>query len=243
MPASFDFSYLTARLLRGGIAPRRVRRIVGELRDHFHDLRTDALADGMNDTEAAIWACSRLGSEQQVVDETLARPDLRSWSARWPWAIYALLPPLLMAALVVLVVLALGPAIELYILRSEWEASGAVYPHAWFMSTVDGTLATVKYAAPLLLCAAICRMAFLRLTRSPWLLPGIVATAVLGGSFDMFMTWGEEEWSMSVNLFLYPPYPNPLEHGLRIAANLLLTLAPYLYWLSSQAEARAEEIE
>ena len=243
MPDSIDYPSLANKLLRGGIAPRRVRRIVGELREHFHDLRTDALAHGMNDTEAASWACSRLGSEQQVVDESLARPELRSWSARWPWAIYALLPPFLMAALVILVVLALGPAIELYILQSEWETSDAVLPHAWFMSIVDGTLATVKYAAPLLLCAAFCRMAFLRLTRSPWLLPGIVATAILGGSLDMFMTWGAQEWSMSVNLFLYPPYPNPLEHGVRIAANLLLTLAPCLYWLSSQAEARAEEIE
>ena len=243
MRDSIDYRSLANKLLRGGIAPRRVRRIVGELRDHFHDLRTDALAHGMNDTEAASWACSRLGSEQQVVDQTLARPELRSWSARWPWAIYALLPPFLMAALVVLVVLAMVPAIELYVLQSEWEASDAVYPHAWFMSTVDGTLAIVKYAAPLLLCAAFCRMTILRLTSSPWLLPGIAATAVVGGSFDMFMTWGADEWSMSVNLFLYPPYPNPLEHGLRIAANLLLTLAPYLYWLSCQAGKRAEEIE
>ena len=90
-----DYRSLATRLLRGGIAPRRVRRLVAELRDHFEDLRNDALADGMTETEAASRATARLGSEQRVASEMLARPELRSWAARWPWAIYGLLPPLL----------------------------------------------------------------------------------------------------------------------------------------------------
>ena len=240
MPDCFDFQSLNRTLLRGGIAPRRVRRIVSELRDHFHDLRTDAVAGGMNDAEATTWASSRLGSEQQVAKETLARPELRSWSARWPWAIYALLPPFLMVALVILVVLAMGPAIELYALNSEWEASDTNLPHLWFMSAVDRTLTAFKYAAPLLLCAAFFWAAALRLSRSRWLVPGIIATAILGGSFDLFMNWGIGELSISVDLFLFPPFPNPHVHGLRIAANLLLTLAPYLYWLVSHGETRSE---
>ncbi|MCY4514950.1 MAG: hypothetical protein OXC69_07435 [Candidatus Tectomicrobia bacterium] len=240
MPDCFDFQSLTRTLLRGGIGPRRVRRIVSELRDHFHDLRTDAEAGGMNDAEATTWASSRLGSEQQVAKETLARPELRSWSARWPWAFYALLPPLLMAALVVLVVLAMEPVFELYVLLSEWEATNADLPHHWFMGAVDGSLTAIKYTAPLLLCAAFCWMAILRLSRSPWLIPGIAVTAFLGGSFDMYISWGTDEWSMSVDLFLYPPYPNPHAHGLRIAANLLLTLVPYLYWLLRHGETRSQ---
>ena len=240
MPDCFDFQSLTRTLLRGGIAPRRVRRIVSELRDHFHDLRTDAVARGMNDAEATTWASSRLGTEQQVAKETLARPELRSWSARWPWATYAILPPFLMAALVVLVVLAMEPAIELYALNWEWEPSGANLPHFWFISAVDGFLTTFQYAAPLLLCAVFCWMAVLRLSRSRWLVPGIIVTAILGGSFDIFMNWGIGELSISVDLFLFPPFPNPHAHGTRIAANLLLTLAPYLYWLSSHGETRSE---
>lgn len=240
MPDSFDYQSLARTLLRGGIAPRRVRRLVDELRDHVQELRTDAVAEGMTEREAASWASSRLGSEQQVAGEMLARPELRSWSARWPWAIHALLPPFLMAALVILVVLAMGPVIELYVLQWKWETSDAVLPHGWFMSAVDGTLATFKYTAPLLLCAAFCWTAVLRISRSPWLIAGIVAAAVLGGSFDIFMTWGEEQWSMSVNLFLYPPYPNPQVHGFRIAANVLLTLAPYLYWWFNLDGGRSE---
>ena len=240
MPDRFDYRSLARTLLRGGIAPRRVRRIVNELREHFEDLRTDALAEGMSEAEAAAWASSRLGPERQVVKEMLARPELRSWSARWPWAIYALLPPFLMAALVVLVVLAMQPVFELYTLLWEWEASDADLPHPWFMSGVDGALATFKYAAPLLLCAVFGWMAVLRLSGSPWLIPGIIATAFLGGSFDIYMNWGTGEWSMSVDFFLYPPYPNPHAHGFRIAANLLLTLSPCLYWLLSQGDNRPE---
>ena len=235
-----DYRSLATRLLRGGIAPRRVRRLVAELRDHFEDLRNDALADGMTETEAASRATARLGSEQRVASEMLARPELRSWAARWPWAIYGLLPPLLMAALVVLAALALAPVIELYVLHSGWEASDAGLPHAWFMNAVDGILATFKYAAPLLLCVAFCRMTVRRLSRSGWLVPGIAATAVLGGAFDIAMNWGQDQWSMAVNFFLYPPWPNPLTHGLRIAANLLLALAPYLYWLWNRGENRSE---
>ena len=235
MPDRFDYQSLAARLLRGGIAPRRVRRIVGELREHFQDLRSDGMAEGMNDVEAASWASSRLGTEQQVANEMLARLELRSWAARWPWAFYALLPPCLMAALVVLVVLALGLVFDLYILSygEAIEAGAPHTPHTWFVGTIDGILATVKYAAPVVLCATFCWMAVLRLSKSPWLIPGIVAAAFLGGSFDMYMYWGEDQWSMYVDFFLYPPYPNQTESSIRIAANLLLTLAPYLYWLGN----------
>ncbi|MCZ0943251.1 MAG: hypothetical protein OXJ53_09360 [Gammaproteobacteria bacterium] len=240
MPDRFDYQSLATRLLRGGVAPRRVRRIVGELQDHAQSLHADAVAEGMDEADAASWAFARLGSEQQVAKEMLARPELRSWSARWPWAVYALMPPLLMAALVVLMVLALGPVIDLYVVHWEWETSPAPLPHAWFMSAVNGTLATFKYVAPLLLCAAFCSMAVLRLSRSPWLIAGIVATAVLGGSFDIYMTWEAELWTTSVNLFLLPPYPDPQAHGLRIAANLLLTLTPYLYWCFHQKRGQPE---
>lgn len=240
VPDSFDYRSLSRTLLRGGIAPRRVRRIVDELRDHVQDLRTDAIAKGMTELEAASWASSRLGSVQQVADEMLARPELRSWTGRWPWAMFTLLPPFLMAALVVLVVLATEPVFELYALLWEWEASDATLPHLWFMTAVDGFLTTLKYAAPLLICAVFCWLAILRLSRSPWLIPGVMVTAFLGGSFDIYMNWGIDEWSMSVDFFLYPPYPRPHAHSLRIAANLLLTLAPYLCWLLRHGHTRSE---
>ena len=234
MSEPIDYRRFSHRLLRGGISPRRVRRIVRELRDHLMDLRSDAIAEGMNEVEAETWAVSRLGTEQDVANEMLARPELRSWAARWPWAFYALLPPTLMAALVVLVVLATGPVIELYILNWEWEASEADLPHAWFMSAVDGVLATFQYTAPLLLCATFCWQAALRLSKSPWLIPGIIAAASLGGSFYIYMNWGTDEWSMSVDLSLHPPYPHPLESAIRIFVNVLLPLAPYLYWMRHQ---------
>ena len=233
MPDRFDYEVLSRELLRGGISPRRVRRVVRELRDHYRDLQTDALAKGMNPGEAQTWAVSRLGTEQDVASEMLARPELRSWAARWPWAVYALLPPVVLVGLTVLLVLAItGPVFELY--TSQLDARGIKAPHSWFVGSVNYTLMAFQYATPLILCTTFCWMAVSRRTDSPWPILGIVVAGVLGGSFYMGMNWGEDQWSMTVSLFLYPPYPHPLESAIRIFANILLTLTPYLYWIRRQ---------
>jgi len=35
-------------------------------------------------------------------------------------------------------------------------------------------------------------------------------------------------------MFFLPPYPYPLESTVRICVNVLLALAPYLYWMWRQ---------
>ena len=105
MSEHIDYRRLSDQLLRGGISPRRVRRIVRELRDYFQDIKSDAINQGMHEVQAETWANSKLGTEQEVTKEMLARPELRSWAARWPWAIYAVLPPVVLVSLVVILVL------------------------------------------------------------------------------------------------------------------------------------------
>lgn len=225
MSERIDYRRLSDRLLRGGIAPRRVRRIVGELRDHFLDLKSDAVAEGMGEAEAENRAASRLGTEQEVTDAMLARPELQSWAARWPWAIYMLLPPVLLTGILVLLV---------FVLVSALSGVGHV-PDPWYPRTVDGILATFEYATPLALCAAFLWMTVKRRSSSPWLILGIVLVGVLGGSFHIGAYWGEHEWRLGVSLFLYPPHPYPLESVIRILVNALLPFASYLYWMRRQA--------
>ncbi|HEX4077870.1 MAG TPA: hypothetical protein VHX61_03220 [Rhizomicrobium sp.] len=84
MPPS-GFEALRERLLRTGIAPRHVRRYVGELRDHFDDLVREETANGALQGEAEIRARRRLGSDSDLAAVMLACPELRSLAARYPW--------------------------------------------------------------------------------------------------------------------------------------------------------------
>ncbi len=82
-----QFRELEERLLRAGVSPRHVRRYVEELTDHVADLRSEERS-GRTDVEGS--AVSRLGSEDELAEAMLCRRELRSWSARAPWAVFGL---------------------------------------------------------------------------------------------------------------------------------------------------------
>ena len=63
---------------------------------------------------AAVEALRRLGQQDAIAAEVLAKPELRSWPERWPWIVSLLRPVLLLLLLPALPVLACagrGPAI------------------------------------------------------------------------------------------------------------------------------------
>ena len=103
MSSVFNFSYLSEKLLCNGLAPRRVDRIVRELRDHLQDLYEAALIHGNDKEDAQELARSQLGNEDVIADELIAKPELRSWTMRWPWMFYALLPVAMMLTAIALV--------------------------------------------------------------------------------------------------------------------------------------------
>ena len=79
---------LRERLLRAGVAPRHVRRYLRELADHFADVCAEEEALGKSKTEAEAAALERLGSSEQLAQAMIAKPELRAWSARAPWAVF-----------------------------------------------------------------------------------------------------------------------------------------------------------
>lgn len=111
-----QFELLGERLLRSGIAPRHVRRYLRELRDHYDDAVQGELRKGAGRAAAEESASKRLGEPDDLVESALARPELLSWSRRWPWAVYVVAPLLLYPAAFVatiLVMVGLAPATEL----------------------------------------------------------------------------------------------------------------------------------
>jgi hypothetical protein len=78
------FSVLKNELLRAGVAPRHVRRIVSELEDHVDDLQHEARELGIYDSEALGFAMRRIGDQRQIARRMLASTDLRAWIYRYP---------------------------------------------------------------------------------------------------------------------------------------------------------------
>jgi hypothetical protein len=89
-----DFDDLREQLLRAGIAPRHVRRYLAELRHHYDDLVAEERAHGITGPAAKEAAIARLGSTGELAAALLAKPQLRSVTARHPWLSFAILPPL-----------------------------------------------------------------------------------------------------------------------------------------------------
>jgi hypothetical protein len=87
------FEPVAEELLRGGVAPRHVRRYIGELDDHFAQLTAQLHRGGCGLEEAKLRARTRLGDDAQLVSAMLDVPGIRAWSARVPWLVFSAIPP------------------------------------------------------------------------------------------------------------------------------------------------------
>jgi hypothetical protein len=96
------FEAIAEQLLKGGVAPRHVRRYIGELDDHFAQLTAQLQRGGCDVEEARLQARTRLGDDAQLVSAMLELPGIRAWSARAPWLIFSALPPAMTFAMFVI---------------------------------------------------------------------------------------------------------------------------------------------
>lgn len=79
-----QFESLRLDLLRSGVAPRYVERTIVELREHYGDLESAAIAAGLPVDEAAHLARAALGSDRAIAAAILAHPELLGFRSRWP---------------------------------------------------------------------------------------------------------------------------------------------------------------
>jgi hypothetical protein len=162
------------QLLRAGIAPREANRYVSELREHLVDLTERERRAGLDGNAAAERARDLLGSEAQLVQAMIDKTP-RSLAARAPWAVFTLLP--------VLVLLVAIAAIDLSMMRllapvqATWRGGAP--------GTYGGIAMAVSFATNYLLgalfvagCVAI---ALRQRLSSPWLWVGVGMIAVLSG--------------------------------------------------------------
>lgn len=93
---SAPFEALEDRLLRGGIAPRHVKRYLRELDEHLSDITEAQATAGHDAPTAAARARARaaLGSDDELADAMLKQRYFRSLSARFPWLVFGISPVL-----------------------------------------------------------------------------------------------------------------------------------------------------
>jgi hypothetical protein len=130
------FEELRETLLKGGIAPRHVRRYLAELSEHLDDLTEKQRAQGYDREDAELRARALLGEDRELAAAMLEQKSLRSITARVPWAIFGILPPFAATAamLVPLGVLVMTGKVLGFLEK------GAARPH-WFELLATATAA------------------------------------------------------------------------------------------------------
>lgn len=219
-----NLNELRRAMLRGGVAPRYVRRTVAELQQHFQDLEQQALASGADQDEARRQARRRLGDENTLLDSILSRHELKSWSARYPRSIYLLSP---IAALILVMALSIAGAGALAgtgLLSVQGGDSGA----AWIRSAILLLFGFNEYLLTPMLAVLYYLIARSRMTSMTWPAAGIILLAFIGSGWEitvdmpsavsdtgaLHLTWG----------YAFLGIPVPEGHTVGAVVRLLLTL-------------------
>ena len=235
------FDRLSERLLTAGVAPRHVRRYVRELGDHFDDLVGEEKAGGAARELAETRALSRLGNDDDLADAMLSRPELRSLTSRFPWAVFGIGP-------VVMIALSVAAAlyIEVGVIKSAtaWAplfgiTPGPVAARGFTRAMlVWNTLAT--YGGPLFFAWLFYWIGSRQRMPRAWIITGVVLVSVLGGFQDLIFydTGCRGCGVLLVNSALIPPFP-PFQHFAEGSARALMNLAIVggVWWLSVRRKA------
>lgn len=86
------FEAIAEALLKGGIAPRHVRRYIGELTDHLEDGIERQKAAGFSEDDARIRARALLGDDHELTAAMLEQTRFKSWPACLPWLVFMVAP-------------------------------------------------------------------------------------------------------------------------------------------------------
>jgi len=202
------FDDVRERLLRAGIAPRHVRRYIGELGDHFDDLVSEELAEGSARGAAEQSARTRLGSDEHLAKVMLARPELRSLSARYPWAVFLLGPAAL--PVVALFAAVLAEAALFNVISMFYRSSAHLPPPVWFTESVAAWNWSATHVPPLAIAILLCLMSIRQRMKPAWAIAG-VGIACLAGAFQ-HLSWYDTGYHGELTLasaFL-PPFPHDL---------------------------------
>jgi hypothetical protein len=232
------FEGLSEKLLRAGIAPRHVRRYRRELEDHLADLTEAQHEAGHDGQDAASRARALLGRDEELAAAMLTRPELKSWTARLPWLVFGLAPPLVMLAVIFAMSL---PLVLTSALEGIMGNSGATAPQ-WFRDWAHATGGLANVGLGPALAVLLVLMARRQRMNWKWPLLGIAILAAAG--FHMvtrFPPPGQHGGQIAITaLEELSGWPFPSQ-GPLWGLHMLLTLAPALWLWRAQGFVRRTE--
>jgi hypothetical protein len=226
-----EFASLKERLLRGGVAPRQVERLLLELKTHATALLDEEIARGQPFEAARARARRRLGSDDDILAKALEQRALQSWGARWPVIVCAVLPPVALLALSVGTVSAL---VAVAALGQHWNRVPASWGLGVWPWAHQGTLLIVwlaLYGFPVLCTFVLVRYAVTRRLALAWPLVGILFTAALGAWTTFTVAWPQAgaQGRLSAGVGLSTDWDSLMRFGARWATTVILALGLYLY--------------
>ncbi len=179
-----QFDRLENRLLRSGIAPRHVRGLMSELRNHFDDAVRSEVAKGLDPASAERAAWQRLGSEDSVVQSALAQPQLRALAARFPKLIFGGGPFLLWIGAIFLTVAAIVGSFD--ILRALDIVTPGAHPEPpWLYGPAIAVIFFYSRILPVAIGAAMLIAAVRQRLSLRWPMAGAVLISLFAGSTDI----------------------------------------------------------
>lgn len=220
-----NFEGLSRRLLRAGIAPRHVKRLIAELEAHFTDVVAELRSAGQSQAESESQAAVRLGTDDVLFANILARPELQSWTRQWPWLAFVLLPLLALPAQFVLSMLA---AVGVVAFSTQVLGLTALHPGAvpW---VVEGLQAYAVWIAPMVAAGAACFLAMRCGAPVAWPIVGTALIAVLGATTNASFEWSPTLPRGALSGGIGLPFPDVgLARSLRAILTLLIILVPFL---------------
>ena len=218
------------QLVQGGIAPKRARRLLLEFKQHHADIVRERRELGESEEAAQGAALERLGQAQDLVTRSLAQPELRSFSARKPWAAYGVAPLFAFAALLAATVAALFGFVTLYSHFGNWNgaslSSQRIAAAAAFW---------VLWGTPLLATAGIALLAAGRRQALLWPLVGIALVSFVSSllNFHVGLPVGTDKGNLSGGIGISSD-PAVLAPILGYTAARALPVVALLLWLRSR---------
>jgi hypothetical protein len=232
MPKLFD--ELRERLLLAGVAPRHVRRYLGELADHLADLRAEGERSGRGPAEAEAAALSRLGRADELSAAMTGNRRLRSWSARAPWAVFGLGAPLLLAAVYMVACLILWTGWGIFLPGAESPFVGLLDGRAILYFGVGRLL---YFSAPVLVGWGLGIVAIRQRSGAAWPLVGLAAVALIASAAQVHATLPVAPAGagrVSMGFAVGASAPDAARFVLRALAMFLLGALPGLVWRAAR---------
>jgi hypothetical protein len=225
------FEGLREILLKGGVAPRHVRRYLAELCEHLDDLTEKQRTLGYEGEDAQLRARALLGEDRELAVAMLEQKSLRSITARAPWLIFGLLPPVfgIVASFALIAPLAVIARIF------HMATPGSIHAPGWFQTLAFGLTGLGNLALEPALAVGFVFLASRQRISWLWPLLAIVLIALLDLQFQAhFAPVGQRGGSLSIGagIWLFH-WQSLLQTWPLSVARLLLTIAP-LSWLARQ---------